>query len=49
MRTKLLPEAVDRRIARSRAHAVDRVKRRLRKPAPGSPRPAPDTEPPTEP
>jgi len=33
MRTKLLPEAVDRTIARSREQAVDKVKRRFRKPA----------------
>ncbi|HEX4527885.1 MAG TPA: MFS transporter [Acidimicrobiia bacterium] len=33
MRTKLLPEAVDRTISRSREQAVDRVKRRFRKPA----------------
>jgi hypothetical protein len=33
MRTKLLPEAVDRTISRSRDHAVDRVKRRFRRPA----------------
>ena len=33
MRTKLLPEAVDRTISRSRDQAVDRVKRRFRKPA----------------
>lgn len=31
MRSRLLPEAVDRTIARSRAQAVDRVKRRFRK------------------
>jgi hypothetical protein len=33
MRTKLLPEAVDRTISQTRDHAVDRVRRRLRKPA----------------
>ena len=33
MRTKLLPEAVDRTIARSRDQAVDKVKRRFRRPA----------------
>jgi len=44
MRTKLLPEAVDRTISRSRNQAVDRVKRRFRKPAP-----ARDELPPTEP
>ena len=33
MRTKLLPEAVDRTISRSRDQAVDRVRRRFRKPA----------------
>src|SRR4029077_18465197 len=33
MRTKLLPEAVDRTISRSREQAVDRVKRRFRRPA----------------
>jgi uncharacterized protein (DUF2336 family) len=31
MRTKLLPEAVDRRITRSREQAVRRVRRRFRK------------------
>ena len=44
MRTKLLPEAVDRTISRSRDQAVDRVKRRFRKPAQRAPDP-----PPTEP
>lgn len=44
MRTKLLPEAVDRTISRSRNQAVDRVKRRFRKPEP-----ARDEPPPTEP
>ena len=45
MRTKLLPEAVDRTITRSRDHAVDRVKRRFRKPGPaGDP-----TQPPADP
>jgi len=39
MRTKLLPEAVDRTISQTRDHAVDRVKRRFRKPD----RPAPPT------
>jgi hypothetical protein len=33
MRTKLLPEAVDRTISQTRDHAVDRVRRRFRKPA----------------
>jgi hypothetical protein len=33
MRTKLLPEAVDRTIAQTRNQAVDRVRRRFRKPA----------------
>jgi len=33
MRTRLLPEAVDRTIARSRDQAVDKVRRRFRKPA----------------
>ncbi len=33
MRSKLLPEAVDRTISRSRDQAVDRVRRRFRKPA----------------
>jgi hypothetical protein len=42
MRSKLLPEAVDRRISRSRDHAVDRVRRRFRKSA----RQAPDPPPP---
>jgi hypothetical protein len=32
MRSKLLPEAVDRRISHTRAQAVDRVRRRFRKP-----------------
>jgi hypothetical protein len=41
MRTKLLPEAVDRTITRSRDQAVDRVKRRSRKPAPRAPDPPP--------
>jgi hypothetical protein len=42
MRTKLLPEAVDRTIAQTRHHAVDRVRRRFRKPVrPGSDPPAP--------
>ncbi len=44
MRTKLLPEAVDRRISRSRDQAVRRVRRRLRKPAPTQ-----NEQPPTEP
>ena len=33
MRTKLLPEAVDRTIAQQRNQAVSRVRRRFRKPA----------------
>jgi len=33
MRSKLLPEAVDSAISRSRARAIGRVKRRFRKPA----------------
>jgi hypothetical protein len=41
MRTKLLPEAVDRTIARSRAQAADRMRRRFRKP----PGPLPDAPP----
>jgi MFS family permease len=41
MRSKLLPEAVDRRISRSREQAIDRVKRRFRKPARGAPDPPP--------
>ena len=45
MRTKLLPERVDRRISQTRDHAMDRVKRRFRKPA----RPAPANDPPTTP
>jgi hypothetical protein len=45
MRTKLLPEAVDRRISRSRDQAVDKVKRRFRKPA-KPPRHAPANDPP---
>jgi hypothetical protein len=44
MRTKLLPEAVDRRISRSRAEALSRVKRRFRKPTR-----APDEPPAIEP
>lgn len=43
MRTRLLPEAVDRTIAHTRAQALDRVKRRFRKPA----RPAAGSDPPT--
>jgi hypothetical protein len=45
MRSKLLPEAVDRTIARSRAQAVSRMKRRFGKPAeaPGDPPPQPET------
>jgi hypothetical protein len=39
MRTKLLPKAVDRTISRSRDHAIGRVKRRFRKPAPRAPDP----------
>ena len=31
MRTKLLPESVDRAIARSRDHAFERVRRRFKK------------------
>ncbi len=45
MRTKLLPEAVDRTIAQKRNQAVRRVKRRFRKPA----RPAPANDPPATP
>jgi MFS family permease len=45
MRTKLLPEAVDRQISRSRNHAVDRVKRRFHRPARARNEPPP-TEPP---
>jgi MFS family permease len=45
MRSKLLPEAVDRKIANSRDQAVDRMKRRLHKPNRRS-RPAPGAEPP---
>ena len=44
MRTKLLPEAVDRTISRSRDQAVGRVKRRFRKPA-GSPNEPPPADP----
>jgi hypothetical protein len=45
MRSKLLPEAVDRTIARSRAQALSRMKRRFGKPAeaPGDPPPQPET------
>jgi hypothetical protein len=32
MRTQLLPDSVDRAIARSRNHAFDRVRRRFKKP-----------------
>jgi hypothetical protein len=45
MRTKLLPEAVDRTIAQKRNQAVSRVKRRFRKPG----RPAPANDPPVTP
>jgi hypothetical protein len=47
MRTKLLPDAVDRRISSTRDQAVDRVKRRFRKPPPGAspPTEAPSSEP----
>jgi hypothetical protein len=45
MRTKLLPEAVDRTITQTRDQAVDRVKRRFRK----SPQPAAGSDPPTTP
>lgn len=31
MRTKLIPESVDRALARSRAHAIDRVRRRFKR------------------
>jgi Na+/melibiose symporter-like transporter len=41
MRTKLLPEAVDRTISQTRDQAVDRVKRRFRKPTRGAPDPPP--------
>ncbi len=41
MRTKLLPEAVDRTIAQTRDQAVDRVKRRFRKPERRAPDPPP--------
>jgi MFS family permease len=41
MRSKLLPEAVDRTISRSRDHALDRVRRRFRKPAQRAPDPPP--------
>ena len=37
MRTKLLPEAVDRTITQTREQAVDRMKRRFRKPTGGTP------------
>jgi MFS family permease len=43
MRSKLLPEAVDRTITRSREEAVSRMRRRFRKPASSS------TDPPIEP
>jgi hypothetical protein len=42
MRTKLLPEAVDRTITRSRDQAVDRMRRRFRKHAPAPTDPPPD-------
>jgi hypothetical protein len=45
MRTKLLPERVDRTISQTRDHAMDRVKRRFRKRA----RPTPANDPPATP
>jgi hypothetical protein len=45
MRTKLLPERVDRTIRDTRDHAIGRVKRRFRKPAP----PATANDPPAPP
>jgi Major Facilitator Superfamily len=42
MRTKLLPEAVDRTIARSRDHAMSKMRRRFRRPASSPPEPPPD-------
>ncbi len=45
MRTKLLPERVDRTISQTRDHAMDRVKRRFRK----SGRPSPANDPPATP
>jgi len=47
MRTKLLPKAVDRTISQTRDHAVDRVKRRFRKPARAAPAPDPPEKPET--
>ena len=47
MRTKLLPDSVDRAIARSRRQAMGRVRQRFRKPARAGRRPPP--EPPPEP
>jgi Na+/melibiose symporter-like transporter len=46
MRSKLLPGSVDRAIHRSRAHAMGKVRRRFRKPAPTS-RDHPGDPPPT--
>jgi hypothetical protein len=48
MRTKLLPEAVDRTISNTRDQAVDRVRRRFRKPAKRSTRRASPTDPPPQ-
>ena len=45
MRTKLLPEAVDRTIRDTRDQAVGHVKRRFRKPARGTPASDPPTTP----
>jgi Major Facilitator Superfamily len=41
MRTKLLPEAVDRTLTNTRNHALDRVRRRFRKAAPRAQEPPP--------
>ena len=45
MRTKLLPERVDRTITQTRHQAVDRMKRRFRKPASPTTNPEPPPEP----
>jgi hypothetical protein len=45
MRSKLLPEAVDRTITRSRDQAVDRMRRRFRKPARAHEKPPVDPPP----
>jgi len=39
MRTKLMPDSVDRALTRSRNQAIDRVRRRFKKPATEDPAP----------